>query len=154
MLSSTAAQIRLVLWQYVIHLSRLEKSSVPVRQNPPLHKTRAALAGTYSLRGGSGHVPRCQPSPASGPRGPGTQRRALTAARQPAVPPWMGALFWGCASWQGPHNPEDSPPGLGERASATGEWDRNPAPEMRSCWCARNYHKMTWVVQKYCMFPN
>lgn len=77
MLSSTAAHIRLVLWQYVIHLSRLEKSSVPVRQNSPLHKTRSALADTYSLPGGERARP---PLPAlPGQRAPGAQHAVGSA---------------------------------------------------------------------------
>lgn len=35
----------------VIHLSRLEKTSVPVRQNSPLHKPRAATESPGPARG-------------------------------------------------------------------------------------------------------
>lgn len=36
----------------VIHLSRLEKTSVPVRQNPPLHKPRASTDSPGASTGG------------------------------------------------------------------------------------------------------
>lgn len=56
----------------VIHLSRLEKTSVPVRQNSPLHKPRAATDSPQGQHRGTpsraldGHTPPA-PSPAGDP---------------------------------------------------------------------------------------
>lgn len=122
MLSSTAAHISLVPWQYVIHLSRTEKkSSVPAGQNAPLHKPRSAHAGTPSLPGGTGH-PRCQPCPAGG-----QQHTAGSAPhrRNPAAPPSQERCAGGMPAGR-------APPARGRpswpRGKSNVEQDQNQQP--------------------------
>lgn len=83
----------------VIHLSRLEKTSVPVRQNSPLPKPGAGTDSPRASTGGSRHVPSGHTA-ASSPSTPGTPSWARgigrgTAGPGPAEPPVRSELHEG-----------------------------------------------------------